>query len=139
MWLPLVFEQLHFAINVLAALIMFGAFWLYYDAWSQRKSTKEALRMLGFFFLSLSFLVAAAQLETPLLPASFWDSQLISQTSIGLRMLGYVAVLVSLLLDPIQPRPHVPEDGLPGIPVIALLTSGVFAWSVQLAQVAAAR
>jgi len=107
--LPLQFfgQNLHFAIYLVAALVFFAVFWLYFDAWisGKTKSKKEALKWLGFLLASVSFLVQSTVVEQSILGKSiFGDTTL--QIAIWLRLAGYLAIIVGELLNPIQKRPQ---------------------------------
>jgi len=119
MWIQLFLEQVHFGLNILAALVMFGVFWLHLDAWLVRKSQKESFRMVGFFLISLSFLVHSAMLESTLLPIAVLGTNVQNITFGALRVAGYIFIIVSLILDPVQPRPKVKnpfeELGIPDV------------------------
>jgi hypothetical protein len=105
MWYQFFLENLHFAVNLLAALIFFAIFWLYLDAWMGRKTFRESVRWIGFLLLSLSFLVSAASIETTVLQNSIigkdWSILLLAIT----RIPGYLLIIYSLIIDPLQPKP----------------------------------
>jgi hypothetical protein len=108
MWNFFVSENFRFAINVTASLILFGVSWLYFDAWKINQKFKELVKFLGFFVLSLSFMFSALTYESniaigfPKLVTNiiyfgyFWG-----------RLLGYLMIVVSLILDPLQPKPKI--------------------------------
>src|SRR5688572_18347101 len=106
MWIHFIFTNAHFAINLFAALVFFAVFWLYYDAWKGRKEAKELVKIIGFFLLSFSFLLHAAHIETTVLNSSLLGREG-SELAVGmLRILGYLFVIVSNLMDPLQPQPE---------------------------------
>lgn len=106
MWTQFILENIHFAINLFAALVMFAIMWLYVDAWQSKKNLNEGLRVLGFGLLAVSFLIQSVFVESSLLsnglisPQDNWWLVIIS------RIGGYLVLLINLLLDPIQDRPH---------------------------------
>jgi len=105
MWYQFILENLHFAINLLASLIFFAVAWLYLDAWLGRKTFKEFLRWLGFLLLSLSFLISAVSVETSIIKYSTFSTSLITMLLIATKIPGYILIIYSLILDPLQPKP----------------------------------
>lgn len=130
MWYQFFLENLHFAINILASLIFFAISWLYLDAWMGRKTFRESLRWVGFLLLSLSFLVGAVTLETTILKDSALSSDLAGILLAVTRIPGYLLIIYSLLVDPLQPKPDLSKKvalvfAVPtilSIPVIILLS-----------------
>ena len=101
-------ENLRFAINLGAALVFFAAFWLYFDSWLDKKALKEFFRFIGFILLALSYVAASTMVESTLIefPQAFASIRsniefVLTATRIG----GYTLIVVSLILDPIIPRP----------------------------------
>jgi hypothetical protein len=105
MWSQFFLENAHFSLNLLAALVFFAICWLYYDVWSEKKTTKEGFRIFGFLALSLSFLIQSTFIESSILKTPFLGEGLNLIIASVLRIAGYILVIVSLILDPIQPRP----------------------------------
>jgi hypothetical protein len=105
MWSQFLLENFHFAVNLFAALAFFSIFWLYFDAWVDRKTLKEGLKIFGFLLLSLSFLAHAILVESPTLTVSLFSSGLIEQTAILMRNFGYLFLIVGLITDPLIPKP----------------------------------
>jgi hypothetical protein len=105
MWLQFFLENLHFAINLLAALIFFAIAWLYLDAWMGRKTFRESVRWVGFLLLSFSFLVSAVSIESTALQSSVLGSNWNSLLLVLTRIPGYLLIIYSLILDPLQPKP----------------------------------
>jgi hypothetical protein len=105
MWSQFLLENFHFAVNLFAALAFFSIFWLYYDAWIERKTFKEGLKILGFLLLSLSFLAHAVLIESPTLTISLISGGYTEKIAIIMRNLGYVFLIVGLLIDPLIPKP----------------------------------
>lgn len=108
--LPLQFfgQDIHFVIGLFAALVFFAVFWLYFDAWSVKRKTKDIFRWAGFLLISLSFLVYATTIEKSLLNSSSISnvSQALSQV---LRISGYIAILIGECIDPLQNIPVVKD------------------------------
>jgi hypothetical protein len=107
MWTQFLLENAHFAINIFAALVTFAVFWLYVDAWRARHVSKELPRIIGYFLLSLSFIFHALYLETAVVSATpifgmFSPELLVSFT----RIPAYLFIVLSLLIDPLEPHPN---------------------------------
>jgi hypothetical protein len=101
------FEQnLHFAINLFAALVFFATFWLYFDAWTTRREFKVLARWGGFLLVALSFLAQSTVIEQSVLGSSSLDN--LSET-VGaiLCILGFLGIILSRLLDQPQKVPEV--------------------------------
>jgi len=105
MWYQFFLENLHFAISLLAALIFFAIAWLYLDAWMGRKTLREGVRWAGFLLLSISFLVQAISIESTVLQNSILGSGWNSLLLVATRIPGYLLIIYSLILDPLQPKP----------------------------------
>lgn len=105
MWSQFLFENLHFAVNLFASLAFFSIFWLYFDAWVERKTLKEGLKILGFLLLSLSFLAHATLIESGALTISILGGGLTEKVSMILRNTGYLLLILGLIFDPLIPKP----------------------------------
>lgn len=106
MWIPFLLENIHFAVHLFAALVFFAVFWLYFDAWRERKETKVTIKIIGFFLLSVSLIIEATVIETSILSAPiFWgvSPEIIAAT---VRILAYGSIIAGLLLDPLQDVPN---------------------------------
>jgi hypothetical protein len=123
MWTQFILENLHFAVNLLAALVFFSIAWLYLDAWVGRKTFRELVRWIGFLLLSFSFLISATSIETTVLKDSIfgggWNSLLLAAT----RIPGYLFIIYSLIIDHLQPKPKI-EDKV-GVGIVGLKVSGM--------------
>jgi len=97
-------QNIHFVLSLLMALAAFAVFWLIFDAWQTRREVKELLKWSGFLLLSIGFLLFAAVINQSSFGKLAWNSQL-SFVSELLRVLGYIAVITGLMLDPLQPKP----------------------------------
>jgi hypothetical protein len=122
--LPLQFfgQNIHFAISLLAAMVFFAVFWLYFDAWISKtpKSNKQIYEWAGFLLVSVSFLVHATLIEQSSIGSSVLGSA--SETiSTILRLIGYAGIIIGQLLDPLQQKPQTQnlEDELRLSPAIA--------------------
>jgi hypothetical protein len=122
MWYQFVLENVHFALNILGALVLFAVCWLYGDAWSARKQdTRIGFRALGFLLLSVSYVFHAMEVEgivTSTIPFSSWIA------GVGvpvLRLIGYACVIWSLATEALMPVPKYNEEGK----VSAVAGSGV--------------
>lgn len=109
MWLQFIGQNVHFAVNIFAALVCLGVGWLYLDAWSNQHSLKELCKWLGFGVLGLSFFCQAITIEQSVLGASFLGHWLIA-LMVLFRLAGYVLIIVGQILDPLQMVPK--NDGL---------------------------
>lgn len=105
-----VLENFHFAIHLLAALVFFATFWLYFDAWTLKKSHKDLLKYLGFALLSFSYLVSATIVEHTILLKPFFGFETMSFFSNLTRVVGYGLVALGLFLDPLQDVPEHKEE-----------------------------
>jgi Double sensory domain of two-component sensor kinase len=104
--LPLQFfgQNLHFALSLFAALVFFAVFWLYFDAWTGRRQTKELASWVGFLLLAISFVVSATVIEQSVLGKALLGSSS-EALSLVLRVAGYIAIIVAQIIDPLQPKP----------------------------------
>ncbi len=105
MWLDFVFENTHFALNLFAALVFFATGWLYFDAWSARKTARDVFKVFGLLLISASFVVHAVNVEslvliTPLLGS--WVNPLLTAL---FRIGGYLLLILGLAIDPLQDTP----------------------------------
>lgn len=107
MWQIFGAEIARFSILVIGSLVLFGLFWLYYDAWSERKEARQLPLLLGLALLPLSFLAQAMNLETSVL-TSAWSGGVANMVKSGylyLRVIAYALILVGLILTPLTKRP----------------------------------
>lgn len=97
-------QNLHFAINLLTALVMLMIGLLYFDSWLNKKQSKELYRWIGFLLLVVTYLLNATVLEK-----TFFSEGIISRYSEVVanftHFFGYVLIAISLLLDPLQAIP----------------------------------
>lgn len=103
-------ENVRFALNLLFALSLFAVGWLYFDAWRERKETKEQFRFIGFFLLALSFLLAATQVDSTAIELKLFQQGMrvfIERLVVLSRIIGYLLIIYGLKIDPFQPRPEV--------------------------------
>lgn len=85
-----------FVVNVLASFTFLAGGWLYIDSWKIKKRVRTTFyRAIGFFMVSLAYLVTASQLNV----------LLITQISDSLRVIGYFVIFTSLLAEPILSSP----------------------------------
>jgi len=105
MWSAFFWENAHFAANFLAALVFFAMFWLYFDAWLERKVWDEVPKLLGILLLSISFVIHATQMETGVITTSFLSSGWQETAFLVTRIAGYVLLIIGVILDPLQPAP----------------------------------
>ena len=102
MWYLFYLENIHFSLNVFAALVLFAVGWLYLDAWQLKKSSMLGSRVIGFFLLAISYLIHAANVESSLMPVSFFPESLQDLLITLIAIPGYAMIVVSLFLEPIQ-------------------------------------
>lgn len=105
MWIQFFLENIHFALNIFGALSMFAVAWLYMDAWISRRQTKELLRTIGFILLGVAFILHAANVESGLSDSALLSAEFHSLVLIPTKLFGYILIIVSLLMDPLQPIP----------------------------------
>lgn len=111
MWIPFILENIHFAVHLFAALVFFAVFWLYYDAWLAKREHKVTVKLLGFFLLSVSFIIEAIVIETTIISAPLFFGVSPALIASTVRMFAYVALIAGLVMDPIQ---GVPTDSRAG-------------------------
>lgn len=138
MWQQFLLENIHFAVNLFASLAFFSVFWLYFDAWVERKTGKEALKILGFLLLALSFLANATFVESNILSTVPLFGGVSERVSIILRTVGYLLLVLGLVADPLQAKPGDKKvaqiAGIPGLLNLHLLKfatpvlAGASAW-----------
>src|SRR5437879_6207981 len=98
MWTQFILQNLHFAINIFAALVFFGVGWLYLDAWTQKRRMIEGVRIVSFVLLSLSFLIWSIHIEGTLLTTSVLPAVAFTFVYALLRLLGFIGLITSLLI-----------------------------------------
>lgn len=102
------FEQnIHFALSLFAALVFFAVFWLYFDAWlaHHTKNLQNTILWVGFLLVSLSFVIYATIVEQTNLGHADTGG-LTAVLSSGLRLVGYAAIIVGQILEPLQKKPE---------------------------------
>lgn len=95
----------HFTANLFAALVCFAVSWLYFDAWLGHKDLRESTKSLGFFLLSLSFVVHAATVDQSVLESSIFAGESLSLITSFLRISGYIILIVGQMVNPLLPLP----------------------------------
>jgi hypothetical protein len=102
-------QNVHFAIDLFAALVFFAVFWLYFDAWlaQEQKQKKDFLKWAGFLMVAASFAAQAIVLEqvSPIINTS--SSGTAQEVAIVLRLVGYLLIILGLLIEPLQPKPQI--------------------------------
>ncbi len=106
-----ILQYIHFALNLFVAFVFFAVFWLFLDAWTTQKEIKNLLKAFGFFFLSISFLVHSTYVEQIAFADQFGLNAMNLFASNILRGSGYILLILGLLKDPIQKKPHYDETG----------------------------
>jgi hypothetical protein len=108
MWLQFFSQDAHFTIHLFAALVCLAVCWLYLDAWLNKHSRVGLLRWLGFGILGISFLVEATILEQSVL-GKLTISHDATGIVIVLRLVSFLILIASQLLDPLQAVPETHE------------------------------
>lgn len=114
MWSQFFLEHIHFAVYVGAALVFFAVAWLYFDAWTASKRPREIIRSLGFLLFSLSFLLKGMVVESQAIGATVIPAGFHTWAFAVTRLTGYLLIITSLLMDPINPKPE--TSGIPDPP-----------------------
>jgi hypothetical protein len=122
MWLQFFLEDGHFVVNLLLSLALFGICWLYFDAWSVNKTNSQLIRVIGFFFLAISFFIHSTHIEFSLSSISVIGQKLLLFLPV-FRGLGYLFIIISLITEPLMARPKRKE---------ALLFIGWFSLNVMI-------
>lgn len=97
-------QNIHFAIYLLASLVFFSMFWLYFDAWLNKKDFKELIKWLGCILLSVSYFMLATVVEGALLTKPLLGN-VPNQLAEITQLLGFLALIIGQLSDPLQPVP----------------------------------
>lgn len=97
--------NLHFVINITAALIFFAVFWLYFDAWLGRKRNRELVRFSGFLALSISFVLSGLYIDSAIVTVPIFNQDLHEIFLFGTRLLGYILTIAALFMDPLMEKP----------------------------------
>ena len=88
MWGQFIFINIHFALNVVAALIFFMVSWLYFDSWAEHRALKNTFKISGFVLLALSFRAQAVMVDSSALGATFIPGKYIDMVGLFLRFFG---------------------------------------------------
>lgn len=107
MWSIFSLSNLYFAVNLFSALTLLAVSWLYWDAYKALNQKKELWKVFGFTILALSFLFRGMDLSGIVGTDISVYQTLFKNIDIYLRVLGYSILVVSLLIDPLQPKPKV--------------------------------
>lgn len=126
MWYQFFLENAHFAINLFVALVLFAVFWLYFDAWTQRRRSNEIIRLVGYFLLSVSFLVRAVYVESSILTSPILGQVSQEWLLAATRIAGYIFILLGLYFDRIEPRPEYKKSGGPAAALIFPIATASF-------------
>ena len=95
----------HFTLNLLTALVCFAVSWLYFDAWLGRRDVKESTKSLGFFLLSLAFVVHSTYIEQSVLESPILATDLIKILTAVFKFGAFLVLIIGQIIDPIQPLP----------------------------------
>ena len=106
MWYKFFLENAHFAVNLLASLVFFAVFWLYFDAWLVKKPKKELFKILGFISISISYLVHASVLEVAAFKSFLFSEDFYAGVMALFRIIGYILVIIGLATDKLEKEPR---------------------------------
>ncbi len=107
MWMYLAWENVHFAVYLLAALASLSGLWLYLDAWGLSFVPRKMMGLLGWGLLALSFFIGAANVElSQTLPLNI-PRQVFTAMLPLVRTAGYLLLAASIWLQPIFKKPKV--------------------------------
>jgi hypothetical protein len=137
MWIQFFLENAHFAINLFVALVLFAVFWLYLDAWLPRKNSKDVIRLVGYFLLSVSFLIRAVYVESSILASPLLTAVASEWLLAATRITGYICILIGLYLDRIEPHPEYKKSDL-AVFTIPIATASWIQWPYVLYPILAA-
>jgi hypothetical protein len=98
-------QNVNFALNILAALVMLMVAWLYFDAWLTKKTRKDTWKWFGFFVLMVSYLVEATLVERVDGVGAYYRTLAATLTELT-RLSGFVLLVIGQLVDPLQPKPR---------------------------------
>lgn len=107
MWSQFFLVNSHYAINLLTALVMFAVGWLYLDAYKVDKSFPSRFKLFGFLLLTFSFLISATYVESELIPSPLFSKTLFANLIVFTKFLGLIFVLIGVVKDPLEPKPHI--------------------------------
>ncbi len=113
-----ILENLNFSVNIFAALVSSWVLWLYFDALALRVSFKNVVSVVGFALLSLSFVIQSVLVESALLANPVLAPELHLSLVTFVRVGAYLALIVSLLVDPLNSHPR-RDKGVPATPKAA--------------------
>ena len=119
MWGQFIFINIHFVLNVIAALVFFMVSWLYFDSWFEQKTIKNAFKIAGFMMLAIGFLLQATIIDSTVLTSSFLPEGIAKTAVILFRGLGYISVVIGFLLDPLPIVPKTKGMSMVGLKSIA--------------------
>ncbi len=105
MWGAFYWENIKFAVDLLAALTWLAVGWLYADAWVVRRRIMSLPILAGLFLLAVSFAVDAVTVETEALMSSLNGWQLNGWLEMILRLAGYFLIIVSLMFQRLEKKP----------------------------------
>lgn len=104
MWTQFIYQNIHFALNFFTALMLFGVFWLYFDAWLEKKPKRDIPKLAGLILLALSFVFHAASVEGSLLTSQLLSLDLHNILVGSTRLAGYLLLIIGVFNEPIQPK-----------------------------------
>ena len=101
-----ILQNAHFALSLFAALVFFAVSWLYLDAYFSIKSKKDLFKIIGFCFLSFSFLIHSTYIEQTILVNPILSTNLVELASDLTKFSGFIFLILGLLAEGIQAKPE---------------------------------
>lgn len=98
-------QNAHFAVNLLAALVMLMIAWLYFDSWQVKKDAIGLWRWVAFTLLAISFAIHGTSVEESFLVKSVFG-QSVDYFAAIFKLLGYGLAIFSQVIDPLQEIPQ---------------------------------
>lgn len=99
--------NVHFAANLLAALVCFAVFWLVFDAWLARRTLSGGFVWTGFIVLAGGFVAAAATVSS-----SEVVSEVLGWVGGSLKLAGLLTISLGQMLEPYQQKPKITDETL---------------------------
>ena len=105
MWSQYFGTLLHFSLSIGMAAVLVACAWLYWDGYKVSYRKKELIRVFGFLILAVSFVFVGVEVQGVGWSATSW-AVWVPMITLYARIAGYTLVLVSLVLEPLQPMPY---------------------------------
>nr|MBI5455546.1 cache domain-containing protein [Candidatus Levybacteria bacterium] len=105
----LILQIAHFAISLFGGLIFLACAWLYFDSWSNNKSPKGLVPVIGFVALGFAFALSSAGVKNISTSISGY-SNLLESVSSFVKTFGFLMLSLGLLLEPLGKKPTYPSS-----------------------------